>query len=213
MTASLRATATIATPPPRRALTRAWKPASGPAERMAEWAASASRPRAWAWPARLMWPPKAGRSPDWRTRGIEPEVAHQLGRSAEPADVPDDREHARRGDEADARDGQQPAHPRVVDDHARDRPVRGPDLLAQESVEPERRVERQALVGRQLERGQPASPGDPERIGQGERRSRRDRIAVTRLRVAVRSRTRPARWATSRRRRRVASSGIQTSGR
>ena len=96
--------------------------------------------------------------------GVETEVAHQLGRSAEAPDVADDREDARRCHEPDAWDGEQTADPRVVDDHRRDGPGDRVDLLAQERIEPECRVECQALVRRQLERGQPATPGDPEGI-------------------------------------------------
>jgi hypothetical protein len=48
------------------------KARSGPGVRMAAWAASTSSPRAWAWPAREMWPWRAGRVPDWRTRGSRP---------------------------------------------------------------------------------------------------------------------------------------------
>src|SRR5436190_1506081 len=35
---------------------------------------------------------------------VEPQVAHQLRRTTEPGDIPDDREHPRCGHEADARD-------------------------------------------------------------------------------------------------------------
>src|SRR3972149_7432633 len=102
-----------------------------------------------------MWPGCAGWSPDWRTWGSSPRVAHQLGRTREPPDVADDREDAGGGHEADAGDGQPGARPGIIDDGRRDGPIGEVDLGIEDGVEPERGVEGETLVGRQLGRCQP----------------------------------------------------------
>jgi len=70
--------------------------------------------------------------------GVEPEVAHELGRTWEPLDVAHDREAAGGGHEADARDGQHVTRPRIVDDRRRDGPIGEVNLAIVDRVEPAR---------------------------------------------------------------------------
>src|SRR6184192_4427555 len=105
ITASLRATATVAMLPPRRAATRWWKARSGPAVRAACQAASTSTCRVSPRPCLLIRPCRAGSTPDWLAR-VEAEVADQLAGAREAADVADRGEQRGGGDEVDAGQGE-----------------------------------------------------------------------------------------------------------
>ncbi len=126
----------------------------------------------------------------------------------EAVDAAHDGEDRGRDDEADARDREQPPDAWVVDGGGRDRLLGRRDLFGQG---PASRVSRSS--GGSSSAPSQARPRTPSTSVIGARTRCRESTAATRLRTAVRSRTRPERCAVSRRSRRVASSGCQTGGR
>src|SRR5712691_3645186 len=109
ITASLRATATVAMLPPRREAIRWWKARKGPGVRVTCQAASTSTCRVSPGPCFEIRPCRAGSVPDWLTR-VEAEVADQLPGGREAADLADRGEQRRRGDKVHPGQGKQPSH-------------------------------------------------------------------------------------------------------
>jgi hypothetical protein len=174
ITASLRATATVAMLRPRREATRWWKTRSGPVVRAACQAASTSTWRAS--PGALLGDSAV---PGWfRSRlahpRVEAEVADQLPSGREAPDVADCGQQRAGGHEVDAGERQQPAQlgrgehelgERLIDRHH----------LAVEEVDPTQAgLDHLPLVNRQLLSSQPAATGGTEQV-----RCRRPLLQVT----------------------------------
>src|SRR6266545_4711944 len=108
ITASLRATATVATLPPRREAIRWWKARKGPGVRVACQAASTSTCRVS--PGSLLGDPAVpGRfRAGLEHARVEAEVADQLPGGREAADVADRGDQRGRGDEVHPGQGEQP---------------------------------------------------------------------------------------------------------
>jgi hypothetical protein len=102
--------------------------------------------------------------PDWRTRGVQPDIGHQLARVGEPGEVTDGGDNRDRRDRVHARDGHQPGHHRIGERLDGQLLVGDGQLLAVEVQLPQQRLHGRVLVGGQGLAGQPVPPGGTEQV-------------------------------------------------
>src|SRR6266536_4666871 len=156
ITASLRATATAAMLPPRRAATRSWKARSGPGVRVACQAASTSTCRVSPGPCLEIRPCRAGLRTGLTHARVEAEVADQLPGAREAADLADRCEQRRGGDEVHPGQGEQPSHLRRGEHLLGQRPLDQRDLAIEKLDLAQAGRDRLPLVGRPDLRSEPA---------------------------------------------------------
>src|SRR5436190_18338772 len=95
---------------------------------------------------------------------VEAEVADQLPRTWEAADVADRGEQRGGGDEVDARQGEQPTHLLRIEHLLGERPLDQGDLCVEEGDLAQAGRDRLLLIGWQLLRGEPAPSAYPEEV-------------------------------------------------
>jgi hypothetical protein len=145
---------------------------------------------------------------------VEAEVADQLPRAREAADLADRREQRGGGDEVDARQGEQPPHLCRREHLLGERPLEQRDLSVKEVDLAEAGRDRLLLVGWQALAASQWRPRAPNRSLTGGLPFRlRISVACTWFFARVRCLTSCARIEIRRRRIRVCSSGSQTAGR
>jgi hypothetical protein len=106
-----------------------------------------------------------GTGPGLAHPGIEAEVADELARALEAADVADRGEEARGDDHVDAGHAHQPPDLAGLERALRDQSLDRGDLRVQELDLADRGVDGLALLDRQLDAGEPAPALDAEQVG------------------------------------------------
>ncbi len=162
----MRATATAAMWRPRRAAVRSAKARSGPGAFAADQAASTSACLA---AAALLGDAALPRLGDARLAQlrVETEVAGEMPRTLEAADVADRSHQRRRGRHVHARDRHQPADLRRGERLLGDRPIDVREFVLQEVELAQASVDRFPLVERELERREPRPTALAEDVRDG----------------------------------------------
>jgi hypothetical protein len=96
---------------------------------------------------------------------VEAEVADEMPRRREPADVADRGKQGARGDEVDAREGQQPAQAGRAEYELSECPVDRSNFPVEEVDPAQAGLDHLALVCRQLLRGKPAPTSGAKQVG------------------------------------------------